>query len=99
LTTSDGGTAWQFQITPWDRFLADISLIDKDHCWIAGRKGGILKLTNDLKTVSVVYTQLQINFQAVWFVNPNEGWAVSDNGSIAHSSDGGDTWTIQFLGR
>ena len=32
----------------------------------------------------------------VWFVTPSLGWAVSGNGVILNTVDGGDTWTLQF---
>ncbi|PRX19204.1 photosystem II stability/assembly factor-like uncharacterized protein [Paraburkholderia sp. BL18I3N2] len=32
---------------------------------------------------------------AVSFVDENEGWAVGHGGTILHSTDGGETWTVQ----
>lgn len=31
----------------------------------------------------------------IWFVSPKVGWAVSSDGNIMHTADGGETWEIQ----
>jgi photosystem II stability/assembly factor-like uncharacterized protein len=36
---------------------------------------------------------------AVFFVNAQKGWVVGHDGVILHTSDGGNTWTLQFDGR
>ncbi len=42
--------------------------------------------------------QLGMGFYSVDFVNPQEGWAVGDNGTILHTSDGGKVWMAQESG-
>lgn len=32
----------------------------------------------------------------IWFVTPDVGWAVNSDGKILKTSDGGDSWTVQF---
>ncbi|MUG97828.1 hypothetical protein F7734_38175 [Scytonema sp. UIC 10036] len=32
----------------------------------------------------------------IWFIDPLVGWAVNSNGQIIKTTDGGDTWKIQF---
>ena len=32
----------------------------------------------------------------VWFIDPEEGWAVNSNGQIIHTKDGGETWSEQL---
>ncbi|ODG99863.1 hypothetical protein A4S05_36050 [Nostoc sp. KVJ20] len=32
----------------------------------------------------------------IWFIDPMVGWAVNSNGQIIKTTDGGDTWKIQF---
>lgn len=34
-------------------------------------------------------------FHDVVFISPQEGWAVGENGIVVHTSDSGNTWTIQ----
>lgn len=36
---------------------------------------------------------------AVHFPSPLQGWAVGHDGVVLHSSDGGETWSLQFDGR
>lgn len=31
----------------------------------------------------------------IWFTDPNTGWAVNSDGSILHTTDGGDSWIVQ----
>ena len=31
----------------------------------------------------------------IWFVSPDEGWAVNSNGQIIKTEDGGRSWTQQ----
>ena len=45
--------------------------------------------------VGVLKAQENYNFQEVIFSDSNNGWAVSDNGLIVHTSDGGGTWIQQ----
>ena len=37
----------------------------------------------------------ETNFNGLYFADENSGWAVGDMGIIAHTSDGGVTWTAQ----
>ena len=39
--------------------------------------------------------ELDANFEAVRFSGPQCGWAVGSEGTIAHTSDSGETWEIQ----
>lgn len=32
----------------------------------------------------------------IWFTDPQTGWAANSDGTIVHTNDGGDSWTIQF---
>ena len=32
----------------------------------------------------------------VWFVDEKVGWAVNSDGTILHTTDGGDSWAVQF---
>jgi len=36
------------------------------------------------------------NLRDVFFTDPENGWAVGDNGTIVHTSDGGTRWNVQF---
>ena len=39
--------------------------------------------------------ELYANFKAIYFSDPQAGWAVGSDATIAHTSDGGETWEIQ----
>ncbi|MCK5741962.1 MAG: hypothetical protein KAH48_07085 [Chlorobi bacterium] len=34
----------------------------------------------------------------IFFIDKNTGWAVSSDGIVVHTTDGGDTWTEQYAG-
>ena len=39
--------------------------------------------------------ELDANFEGICFFDSNSGWAVGSEGTIAHTSDGGQIWKIQ----
>ena len=39
--------------------------------------------------------ELDANFEGICFFDSNSGWAIGSEGTIAHTSNGGETWTIQ----
>lgn len=38
-----------------------------------------------------------LRFNDVFFISENEGWAAGEDGVIAHTTDGGDNWTINYV--
>jgi photosystem II stability/assembly factor-like uncharacterized protein len=91
--TNDGGKTWN-QVVPYEQVsdLFSVRFIDKSTAWILG--GQELWFTADGATWHK-YTKLPATegpFAAIDFVSNQEGWIVSDSGSIIHTQDGGSAW-------
>lgn len=55
----------------------------------------ILQTTDGGQTWRQMPDQLENKIRSVWFVNPQQGWALTINRDIMRSTDGGTTWTLQ----
>ena len=102
--TTDGGETWQFLM---DGFFYgefyDIEFTDSDHGWIAGTSAtiplsiGILYYTSDGGMNWYPGENLGIDnlfdFNAVYFIDNQNGWMVGSLGNILYSTDGGLHWT------
>jgi photosystem II stability/assembly factor-like uncharacterized protein len=86
-----GVGAKQFQIT-------GIGSTDIANGWAAARseterEGRMLGTTNGGKTWSQLWITNIEKLRAVFFINPMEGWATSDDGRyVYHTGDGGHSW-------
>lgn len=102
--TIDGGgnpNTWQLlkRDTIYDFF--DIKFIDSLHGWVVGgndrNNQAVIMKTNDggftWQNVSIPYQARYL--RALKFVGSTHGWAVGRNGTILHTSNGGNTWVIQ----
>jgi photosystem II stability/assembly factor-like uncharacterized protein len=58
-----------------------------------GERGHVLKSTDAGATWQQQRTPTRANLTAVWFVDPNTGWAVGHDEVILRTTDGGATWT------
>lgn len=93
--TDDGAKTWQ-QVISYEQVsdLWAVRFIDKSTGWIMG--GQELWFTIDGKTWQKA-TQLprtQGQFVSMDFVNSQEGWIASEDGSVIHTQDGGSTWQV-----
>lgn len=60
---------------------------------------GHILYSDDLgKRWTQVETPTRQLLTAVFFINAKKGWAVGHDGLIIHSSDGGESWVIQYNG-
>jgi photosystem II stability/assembly factor-like uncharacterized protein len=55
----------------------------------------VLQTTDGGQTWKPIPDLFKNKIRSVWFVNPNEGWALTIDRDILHSSDGGATWAVQ----
>ena len=102
--TADGGLTWQQQ---WISglhffFLADLEALDATTAWAVGQSSlsghGERKLVTRDGGATWTEAQATSNDSGIYgieFVDPALGWGVGFHGSIIHTGDGGETWTVQ----
>ena len=64
----------------------------------AGDRGHIVYSDDNGKTWVQAKVPVRSTLLDVYFVNDKQGWAVGHEGVILHSSDGGDSWELQYDG-
>jgi photosystem II stability/assembly factor-like uncharacterized protein len=102
-TINGGGSASSWQLlrrdTIYDFF--DIHFIDSLHGWVVGGNdrtmSAIIMKTQDggLNWQTVTIPTQAKYLRAVKFIGSTHAWAVGRNGTILHSSNGGNTWAMQ----
>lgn len=95
--TSGGGgdTTWVELDSPTALPLMDVRFINPTTGWIASEQG-VLRTTDGGENWELVGTPEDV--EAVFFINENEGWICGNDGYIAHSTNGGQTWAPQSSG-
>ncbi|MBL0060727.1 MAG: T9SS type A sorting domain-containing protein [bacterium] len=95
--TSGGGdtTTWSELTSPTSLPLNDVRFLDANTGWIAGNQG-VLRTTNGGDSWQLVGTPEDL--EAVFFISATEGWVCGNDGYIAHSTNGGQSWTPQTSG-
>ena len=63
-----------------------------------GVRGHIIYSDDEGVSWAQASVPVRINLTSVTFVNDKLGWATGHGGIVLHSSDGGDTWTVQLDG-
>jgi len=107
--TTDGGGHWQecgyYWVGEWpgDEAKFGIDFANRSVGYVVGKNkagwGSVFKTTNGgdrwvEKPLGGNYPVLH----GVYFLNANEGWVVGENGFIAHTRNGGDSWDVQSSG-
>ncbi len=99
--TSDGGRTWMPESAGTDHELSDVQFVDRLHGWInAGDE--ILRTTDGGAHWSVVHTTdatHQEELAGVFFLSSRQGWVSGSEyepsdfyGTIAQTTDGGNSW-------
>ena len=93
LRTENGGLTWQIVTDdPWKK----LSSLSPQLCWILHTNYGIIKKTTDGgKNWQEQETDPYSRFKEILFINENEGWCVGSDGVIIHTTDGGNSRTLQ----
>jgi photosystem II stability/assembly factor-like uncharacterized protein len=106
LHTTDAGKSWHIQLDGGGEGTAlnAVFFIDENVGWAVG--GLVLKTTNGGETwiditdqFPVYYSFSSIPAEDVFFVNEQHGWIVKDGGEIFHTTDGGQSWQQQSVGK
>lgn len=93
--TTDGGVTWVDENADFAGGINDIFFLDTNHGWAIGYYD-ILRYSNGVWNQIDNPTSYDLN--SVFFMNEYEGWIAGNEGTILHSLDGGETWTLQSSG-
>jgi photosystem II stability/assembly factor-like uncharacterized protein len=55
----------------------------------------VLQTTDGGQTWRPIPDQFKNKIRSVWFADPQQGWALTIDRNILHTSDGGTSWTVQ----
>ncbi|HSC76208.1 MAG TPA: YCF48-related protein [Pseudomonadales bacterium] len=69
-----------------------------DRLVVVGERGHIAYSEDNGKTWQQADDPTRAMLNAVFFISPEEGWAVGHDGLVLHSTDGGKNWAIQLDG-
>ncbi len=100
LTTADGGVTWTDK-TPartLAKGLANVSLVDAAHLWVATTDGAVLRSTDGGRTWQRSGLAGYKGAVTCDFVDASHGWAAGDNGRVWQTVDGGSSWTSEVSG-
>jgi len=101
LRTTNGGEDWSVIQSPAGTFRS-LDFHEPDHFWVVGEHnnmGVIFDVQADGSGYSIA-AQVSIggSLHDIRFADPSRGWAVGSNGTILHTSDGGQSWEVQVSG-
>lgn len=105
ISSNDGGGTWNMVAPPssLDSNLYKISFPAEDTGWVAGENTTILKIEPDPQSNGVLISKqtvvlsAPIHLMGISFADLNNGWACGEKATIIATTDGGNTWTQQFL--
>ncbi len=103
--TTDGGAHWAQSgyFEGWDNYgKYSVDFVDRSIGYVAGAeegKGSVHKSIDGGQT----WAEKPLGgdypiLRGLNFISANEGWVVGDDGFIAHTTNGGDTWELQASG-
>lgn len=70
-----------------------------DRLVAVGQRGHILYSDDIGKSWNQAHVAVRSQLNAVYFINPKQGWAVGEDAVILHTQDGGVSWQKQFDAR
>jgi len=112
LHTEDAGKSWLKQVTNVSASLMRISFPSPTKGYVIGADWTLLKSKDrgssweavDFDWLSLIPEDLMsrgvisVNLYDISFPSEDSGWVVGDYGAVLHTSDGGNTWSVQRLG-
>ncbi len=99
--TTDGGESWNSYTTNSNMDIVSIQFINQDTGWCASSsyygngRGEIYRTTNGGISWVEVFDGSPI-LRSISFVSEEIGWAVGYSGEVLNTSDGGDSWILQY---
>ena len=110
LATTDGGASWKPQTTdedakpqsngtprqpPRQQFMS-VDFIDAAHGWLAAPGGTLVTSDGGANWKEQPFRSLTIPL-CVQFLDGSRGWMAGTNGTILATTDGGASWSLQFI--
>jgi photosystem II stability/assembly factor-like uncharacterized protein len=80
-----------------ESLLQDIARVG-DNLVAVGERGHVAYSEDNGKTWQQAEVPTRAMLNAVFFITPEQGWAVGHDGLVIHTGDGGKTWAIQLDG-
>lgn len=99
--TTDGGMSWSPAQTAGNATVTDLSFVDQETGYASASGGTVLKTQNGGLNWAALSTGFPgVDFNNVWFVNPDTGFVTGSNtgGAIYRTLDGGASWTAHDSG-
>lgn len=99
--TANAGRSWSLSPTGSTASISDISFADNSIGYASASGGSVLKTENGgLNWTSLSTGFSAVDFNNVWFVNPDTGFVTDGNqgGAIYRTLDGGSSWTVYDTG-
>jgi photosystem II stability/assembly factor-like uncharacterized protein len=94
--TTNGGGAWNAQVSPVNKSLKAVWFVDGNNGWIAGADGTILNTSNGGGAWAQQTSNTTNALFAVHMESAADGWAVGANGTVLHYTGG--AWTASQVG-
>ncbi len=104
MTTGDLGRSWQSPPTDLPDFATNhfdfhALAVHGPHVWVAGSPGTrVFHSPDGGQNWHAHDTGQYAPLRALWFIDPEHGWAVGDLGAILASDDGGRSWHVRRCG-
>ncbi|MFC5861773.1 P-loop NTPase fold protein [Acidicapsa dinghuensis] len=103
VSTQDGGTTWSKVSNPFsggngNSIVAFSDATFEQGCTVYDFNLSHITCLNQGKWAAAKMNQLLFYLYGISFSAPNEAWAVGDNGTLIHTTDGGTSWVSQGSG-
>ena len=98
--TLDGGSNWNINTISTNKGFTAIYFCNYNKGWVGGDMGVIKYTVNGGNSWIGTGSQLVTlsNIQDIAFTDTLNGWAITSDGKIIHSTDGGIAWSINYKG-
>lgn len=93
----DKGQSWIKEPVETNSSVESITCVDSNTCWAVTIGGDILKYDAKNGRWATIPNQTKNALYAVEFLNKAIGWASGEKGIVLITSNGGKTWTKQFV--
>ncbi|MCA9412084.1 MAG: hypothetical protein KC944_12795 [Candidatus Omnitrophica bacterium] len=90
--TNDGGVTWATKETPLAFDSTDIWFLDRNHGWVSGQSGKVLRTTDGGETWQASSHEGGNLAYAIRFADSMRGWITGDEGLLMATTDGGESW-------
>jgi len=86
---------WILNYSAQDGYFHGLSFPDKNHGWVVGDSGSILRTSNAGNSWEVQESGIGSSLKCVYFANASKGWIGGGENSIGMTTNGGGSWSWQ----